>query len=51
MSLTVGIKLGSYEILAFIGAGWTGEVYRATDTEPLPRGCYQDSAAASLGGV
>jgi len=32
MFLTSGAKLGSYEILAAIGAGGMGEVYRARDT-------------------
>ena len=33
MSLTIGSRLGPYEILTLIGVGGMGEVYRATDTK------------------
>jgi len=33
MALTAGTRVGAYEIVAAIGAGGMGEVYRATDTK------------------
>ena len=33
MSLTVGSRLGSYDVTALIGQGGMGEVWRARDTK------------------
>ena len=32
MALTAGTRLGSYEVIAQLGVGGMGEVYRASDT-------------------
>ena len=33
MDLTIGTKLGSHEIIALLGKGGMGKVYRARDTK------------------
>ena len=43
MQLSLGMRLGPYEILAPIGAGGMGEVYRARDTR-----LFRDVAIKSL---
>jgi hypothetical protein len=41
MSLAPGSRLGPYEIVASIGAGGLGEVYRACDRRLDRDGCHQ----------
>jgi serine/threonine protein kinase len=48
MPLTVGDRLGPYEILAPIGAGGMGEVYRAKDTK-LKREVALKTGVGALG--
>jgi serine/threonine protein kinase len=45
MSLTAGSRIGVYEIVAPIGAGGMGEVYRARDSK-LKRRCGGQAAAS-----
>ena len=46
-SLTPGLRFGSYEVLALIGVGGMGEVYRARDTQ-LDRDDRDQDPAATL---
>ena len=43
MALTPGTRLGPYEIIALLGAGGMGEVYRARD----PRLCREVAIKSS----
>jgi serine/threonine protein kinase len=56
MPLAAATRLGPYEIVALIGAGGMGEVYRATDTnlgrqvaiKVLPEAFAQDAERVAL---
>jgi hypothetical protein len=37
MTLSAGVRLGPYEIVATVGAGGMGEVFRARGNKPLLR--------------
>ena len=47
MALTVGSRLGHYDVTALIGEGGMGQVYQATDTK-LNRQCVQDGRPIGL---
>ncbi len=42
MALTVGTRLGHYDVTALLGEGGMGQVWRATDTQIEPRSRAED---------
>ena len=48
MALTVGSRLGHYDVTALIGEGGMGQVYQATDTKLNPAFATWDAHADSL---
>jgi hypothetical protein len=41
MSIDVGSRLGAYEVVALVGEGGMGRVFRATSSHPMARACQQ----------
>jgi len=49
MALTIGNQLGSHEIIALLGKGGMGEVYRARDTFTTRQGAFSALQRADRG--
>ena len=50
MALTVGSRLGHYDVTALIGEGGMGQVYQATDTKLNRRLCQVKSLSGTISG-